>query len=277
MTVGMDLGAPDTVTEDNDGHIPLATDYSYVIDLSHLLAEQLGRQMSMMATYRVKGIHLSLRNVDDTLDNNQALAIGGRIDWYSPTKHRIDALQAARKYLRSANWDSSEESSGHPFAPWADDKMYKGLRFNWTADGDSVESANDDHTAVLAGTEFSMHEILDHYNKAIGGFPSEEGYDASGNPGDAQWISRVGALQYDTIYWNAAYTNTMTDTAPTPDGEIFGPSFQEFNWQSDSNHLAVLGGLMNVVANHCNTDAPGTVEDEYYIQCTIMVEGWEGF
>lgn len=281
----MDTTAVDDVDEDNDGEIPTSTNYNWIVDISHLLSEQLGKQMSMMATYRVKGLHLSLRNVNDTVDNDSSLAIGGTVNWYSPTKHRIDALQYTRKYMAEKIAMSNQTAS--PFAFMPDDKKYKGLRFNWSDDTDSVAGAILDESTVLAGSEYSLKELFDHYNQAIGGLPSESGYDSAGGPGDALWNTRTGVDEVDSLYWNAAYTNRILDKSGatfTPgmvgedaDSYFFAPSFQTYDWQSDTNHLAVLGGLMHVKAFHSNTDTAGVTEDDYYIQCTVMVEGWEEF
>ena len=281
----MDTSALDMVTEDNDGEIPAGDNHQWIIDLSQLMSEQLGKQLSMMATYRGKGVHFSLRNVNNTVDNDASLAYGGTIGWYSPTKHRIDALQHARDFKRKAGMALNADNDNDPFAPWGNDRKYRGLRFNWSSDTDSVSGATHDDTTMLAGTEFSMYEIFDHYNQAIGGLPSEEGYDSAGGEGDAIWVSRVGLNQLDSMYWNVAYTNRLhiaTGAAYNPagdgdDGPIHDPKFQTFDWSSDSNHLSVLGGLMKVTGIHSNTDMAGFVEDEYYIQCTIQIEGWEEF
>ena len=92
VTNGMDTLAIDMVTEDDDGEIPAGDNHDWIIDISTLLSEQLGKQMPMMATYRVKGIQMSLRNVNNTNDNNYALAYGGSVEWYVPTMHRICLL-----------------------------------------------------------------------------------------------------------------------------------------------------------------------------------------
>lgn len=275
VTQGMDTQALDSVNEDNDGEIPESSNYDWKVDISHLLSEQLGKQMPMMATYRVKGVHLSLRNVNDTVDNDASLAIGGTINWYSPTKHRIDALQYTRKFMQDKFGGINNVDS--PFGAWANDKKYRGLRFNWNADNDGVNGAILDESTVLAGTEYSLYEIFDHYNQAIGGFPSEEGYDSAGSPGDALWNTRTGLDEVDSLYWNIAYTNRIQTSSFNDDGEYNAPSFQTFDFFAPNNHLSVLGGLMHVHAFHSNTDTAGLVEDDYYIQCTIMVEGWEEF
>ena len=274
----MDTNGPDSVNEDNDGEIPSSTGYDWVVDISHLLSEQLGKQMPMMATYRVKGMHLSLRNVNDTVDNDAALAIGGIVNWYSPTKHRIDALQHARTYKRMTVDSATPAAS--PFGFWSDDKKYTGLRFNWSADTDAIAGAIADDTSLLTGTYFSLTQIFDHYNQAIGGDPINYGYDSSGGEGDALWNTRTGLAEYDTLYWNAAYTNRGYQNTSTlgADDDIWFPSFQTWDFQcNDGNHLPVLGGLLKVGAIHSNTDMAGLIEDDYYIQCTIMVEGWEEF
>lgn len=278
VTDHMDTATTDTVSEDADGN---PTEYQYVVDISGLLSEQLGKQMSMMSTYRVKGIQMSLRNVDDANDNNYGLAIGGRIRWYSPTQHRIDALQHARDYFRSAQYTDSEESTNDPFAPWANDRKYKGLRFNWTEDADGVAGAIHDQTAVLAGTDFSIKEIFEHYNMAIGGIPIEEGYDSAGGQGDALWNTRTGTLETDTLYWNTYYRNSAyQDGSGFENAFLFQPETGPWEFQCPANtHLSVLGGLMTFSVMHTNTDNPraADVNDDYYLHCSIQVEGWSDF
>lgn len=276
MSAGMDVGAMDMVTEDNDGEIPASDDNFWVVDLSTMLSEQLGKQLSMMSTYRVKGFQISLRNVNNVADNDAALMYGGSVGWYAPTRHRIDALQHAREYKRSVG--NLEDDTNDPFSYWRNDRKYTGLRFNWSSDADSVGGATHDHTTALAGTEFSLNEIFDHYNQAIGGYPSEEGYDNAGGEGDAVWVSRTGLNQTESVYWTSTMVNRVQTNDLVDDGEWFDPRSDGWSFIAPANtHLPVLGGLLRVSGFHTNTDAPGLVEDEYYLQMTIMVEGWEGF
>ena len=275
VTEHMDTSTADTVSEDADGN---PSEYAYVVDITGLLSEQLGKQMSMMSTYRVKGIQMSLRNVDDSNDNNYGLAIGGRVRWYSPTQHRINALQHARDYKRNLMGTLASDSND-PFAAWADDKKYTGLRFNWTEDADAVHGAIPDDTSILAGTQFSMKEIFEHYNFAIGGLPSEEGYDSSANAGDALWNTRTGTLETDTLYWNSYYRNSAYSDGAT-NAWLFQPETSPWEYQCPANtHLSVLGGLMQFSVMHTNTDNPraSDVDDDYYIHCSIQVEGWSDF
>lgn len=283
ISKGMDTLAINSVNEDNDGEIPESSNHDWIIDISTLLSEQLGKQMPMMATYRVKGIQLSLRNVNDANDNNYALNYGGSFQWYVPTKHRIDALQYAREYAREIG-DGQTAGTGEPYANYQGQKYYRGLRFNWDAD-DQVFGAFRDNTGLLNGTEWDLFSMLNGYNLVIGGTPSGEGYVSSGGAGTALWSTRTGVEAVDSVYFNVNYKNATFVDIPI-DADLsrnqwdFDPSFQD--WSIDAgamNHFPVLGGLLHVSGFHSNTDNPrfGEVEDDYYLQCTVIVEGWEEF
>ena len=179
ITDGMNTAGADSVSEHasgNPGGSP-----SWIVDISHLLSEQLGKQMSMTATYRVKGLHLSLRNKDDLNDNNYGLAIGGGVEWYCPTKHRVDAIQYAREYLRDLNAGLRSDDQ-NPFSPYVDMKSYKGLRFHWYAQSE-IDAAMEDETSVLPGDDFTLSNILEFYNRAKGGTPILEGRASDGSMG----------------------------------------------------------------------------------------------
>ena len=125
ITVGMDDTEEDTVEEQGTG--TWSGNRNYIVDLSQLMSQQLGKQMSMMAVYRVKGFNISLRNLPDDLvsdSNDYGLQIGGKIDYFAPTKHRIDALQEARQYLRDGAGTGSEDLDWSPFGAFGD-KTYK--------------------------------------------------------------------------------------------------------------------------------------------------------
>lgn len=277
VTEGFQENNTNMVTEDADGEIPDGT-YNWLVDIPMILSKQLGKQMSSMATYRVKGIHLSLRNVNNTVDNDASLQMGGVVRWYSPTKHRIDALQHARDYKRQIGAVLAKDADAtDPFSFFTDDKHYKGMRFNWNADAQLDENQMPDNTGILTGSYWALDEIFDHYNKAISGTPAEEGRPTTG-PGSAMWTSRTGVDQFDSLYWNAAYTNRIQTSGFSDDGEHHAPSFQCWDFSAgDSNHLPVLGGLLRFIGVHSNTDTAGILQDEYYIQCSIMLEGWEEF
>jgi len=272
----MDSSTADYVEESGDGAI---SGPNFVVDLSHLLSQKLGRQLPMMATYRVKGFRLSLENVDNANDNNYGLAIGGAIEWYPPTQKRVDALQYARQYKRDMRSTLSGDITD-PFAPFTSGKDYSGLRFNWSEDSDGVYGAINDGSTVMSGNEFSMYEIFDHYNEAIGGNPADEGHGGGAAAGDALWETRVGEGMTDSVSWECSYRNSAyQDGLLEENSWSFEPESNPYELMLAGNHFDMLGGLFVVKCKHTNTDNPRNldVNDEYHLRLTVFVEGWEGF
>ncbi len=275
ITNGMDTSEADVVTEDGGG--TLST--NYIVDLSHCMSEQLGKQLPMMATYRVLGFHISLRNQDDALDNNYGLAVGGRIDWFCPTKHRVNALQYAREYKR-VRGAAMPNDQHDPFSFWTDDKKYSGLRFNWAYDSDGIEGAMEDDTSAMTEAEFNLADLFSKYNEALGGTPGEEGYDSGGGTGDALWETRTGWNNRESLYWNAYYRNSaFIDNAVTNSWSFEPETGPWDNTAPVGTHYPVLGGLLKVAVSHSNTDNPraADVNDDYFLQFGCLVAGWEEF
>lgn len=289
VTLGMHDAATAELSEDNDGVFDTPRDY--IIDLSHLLSLQLGKQMSQMATYRVKGFQVHLRNEDDANDNDYGINLGGTFNWYAPTKQRIDAMQHTREWMKERGFEGIEDSTTSPFGFMPSSKKYKGLRFNWSSDADDVESPTGDGISVISGDELSMFEVFNHYNIAIGGSPQDEGYEYGGSSGAhsgrALWNQRCGSnvISQEGLYWAASYRNkTVQDIGsvlnPAGVDWLFDPMQDGYQFQLDSGlHLPVLGGLIRMRVNHSNTANPRAahVDDDYLLQLTILVEGWEGF
>lgn len=280
VTTGFNANT-NAVSEDNDGE--LAGDYLQgYVDLTEILSHKLGKQLSQMATYRVSYIQMDLRNVNNAIDNDTSLTFGGITRWFSPTKHRIDALQYARKYKRFLS--SADLGSSDPFNPWENDTHYKGIRFNWAADDDIAAGQTTDDTSILPGTNFSMVSVFDAYNDVLGGTPSNEGMAASGE-GRALWTTRTGVDaddDTDAYYWVTSYINNkFGDTAGALDdwtykesGSGSSPHVLDLGGQ---RHIDVVGGLLYVQGVHTNTDTFGILEDEYFVQMTIGVDGWSEF
>ena len=275
LSTGMDTGTSELIEEDPDGN---PAERAFVVDLPHLLSKSLGKQIGQMATFRIKGMGISLRNVDNTNDNDYGLAVGGRVRFFQPTKHRIDALQYAREYKRDSG-SALAGTTSDAFAPWQNEKHYKGMRFNWQDDGE-IEGQMADRTTALSGTNFDLTSLFTAYNQVIAGDIGESGYPSSGD-GMALWTSRVGANESTHIYWNAYYRNSSyQDGTGLENAFVFQPEMGAWEWNLPAdNHLDVLGGLLRVTVAHTNTENPraGDVNDEYHLQFYALVEGWEEF
>ena len=265
-----------SITEDDDGEF-VASYFRGVIDMNHILSRTLGRQLPQMATYRINYLQISVRNVNDVLDNDSALQIGGNVRYFMPTKHHVDALQLARTFARA---EGSTEAGTGVYDVLATDKNYKGLRFGYDTDVD-VHDASPDNTTAMSGNDFQLKKIFNVYDLVLGGgAPGNEGYDTSG-AGQALWEKRTEtaaqSIQFDCGYTNRERTMNFTGD----DYDIFTPHARPFVWNAGypGQEIPVLGGLLSIELTHSNTDGPGTAvtEDDYEMLVTIGVSGWEEF
>ena len=262
------------ITEDNDGEF-LASYFRGVIDMNNILSRTLGRQLPQMATYRINYLQIGLRNVNDSLDNDNAIQVGGNVRYFMPTKHHVDALQLARTYARG---EGSTEAGSGVYDVLSTDKSYKGLRFGYDTDID-VHDASPDNTTAMSGTDFQMKKIFEVYDLVLGGgTPGAEGYDTSG-AGQALWDKRT-LTAAQTIQFDCGYTNRQRTINITGDDySIFDPSSRVWEWKASypGQEIPILGGLMSIELTHGNTDSPGIAEDEYEMLITVGVSGWEEF
>ncbi len=240
---------------DNDGVMPTTR---ILIDLSHALSQRLGRQMSMYSTYKVDYISIQLVNQDDATDNESGAEFGGKVAWWTPSKHRIDALQLARQVENSNEEDEIDADS------WllSTEKDYSGVRFNWNGDN-QVQYATQEAFSALAGTEWDMEELFNLYN-GMEGAPQQT---------NALWTGRTGYP--NQMSWNAYYRNSAWDTDDI-DSAIYQPESNIF--QAQNLGLEVLGGLLTIdVTNSSTNDPTSTIDDDYAVVVTVGVSGWSDF
>lgn len=255
---GADEGSIDI---DNDGAMPFTRG---LIDLSQALSQRLGRQMSMMATYNVNYIGIRLVNADDTDDNDGAANFGGKIQFWSPTKHRINALQMAREVEKA--YESTQIDADSFFL--STDVDYRGLRFNWDAD-DQVRYATQESSTSHIGDQYSMSEIFRIYS-LMQGSPIQS---------NALWSTDGRAGFTEQIGWTASYSNydLIFDPIPVVNYDPYTPRSDRFELNLGSNHISVLGGLLMIDVVDCSTDSPQAIDDDYYVEVTVGVSGWSDF
>tara|TARA_B110000444_G_C18814916_1_gene584613 strand:- start:682 stop:1500 length:819 start_codon:yes stop_codon:yes gene_type:complete len=252
------------ITEDNDGRFT-ASYFNGLVDLTHIMSKLTGKQLSQMANYRIAHIAIGLRNVDDTLDNDNTIHIGGDIEWFEPQAHTIDMLQNLRKYIRK----TGAETSGD--AVWEyNDKNYKGLRFGWDSNTFVEGPSTDGDSPAFNGNNLNLLQALQRYATATGATPAGEGYDTTG-AGQALWEHRApqytSKMPFDCSYANPNAANSELASA-TP-----------FSWSAmyPAQEITALGGLMAINLKHGNTDAAGIAEDEYELIVSMGITGWSEF
>ena len=97
------------IDQDADGVMNGLTTTQIVLDISSMLGYRLGKQIPMTANFRINYLSLSLRNVDDGNDNDGPNYFAGDFEWYTPTKHRIDAVQAWRQLEKRLEEDDADQ------------------------------------------------------------------------------------------------------------------------------------------------------------------------
>lgn len=250
-------GSLDSIDGDADG---VYVDKNRVlIDISNGLSMTLGRQMSQMSTYEVEYIRIEMQNKDDLNDNDSGLALNGACYYWTPTKHRIDALQLARQ-LEKAKESTEIDDDSFLLSTQQD---YKGMRFNWNNDG-QVEFASSESFDALVGAEWDLTELMMVYGQM-----NQLGQDQYDN---SLWYSRTGTT--NSFGFSCAYVNDSSN------GSVESPAIYNPVSTPFESHVprSVLTGLMMIDFSASSTDSPtNLVDDDYQIRVTVGVKGWSDF
>jgi hypothetical protein len=254
----------DAIDADNDGQF--GTPSKAYIDLSEALSQTLGRQVGQCGIYRVGYLEIGLRNKDDTDDNDNGGLFGGTIFYHGATSHKIDALQLARTVERARERTEIDNDSW----PLSTDRRYRGMRFNFDADA-QVSSPTPESFTNLVGNEWDIHEVFGIYGAMIGEdaeFTNSLWTDRCGKQNKVQWAAHTSSWSQPNLLATAiAGADKMMDVRVN-------------NWKLDlpaGAHLDVLNGLLKMTVSHSNVDPSGFIDDDYEIQVTVGVYGWEAF
>lgn len=249
-----------TIDADADGQF--GTPSKWYIDLSHALSRRLGRQLPQTATYRVVSMEIGLRNKDDTVDNDQGSFFGGTLFYQEPTSYKVDGLQLARAVEKA---DESGQVDADSFL-LSTDRDYSGMRFNWDADS-QVSHATAEGFTSLTGAEWDMEEVLSIYGGMV---------EPANNYSNALWGRRTGTTA--AMQWAACICNNAETYSALDDYGWNNPSVTNWTWTAPAGyHIPVLLGLLKGTVSHSNTDTTGIIDDDYEIQVTVGVAGWDAF
>lgn len=263
--LGIDAGfhfteSDEAIDVDDDGEYSSPAPHG-IIDLSHALSKSLGRQMPQYANYRIGYIEIGLRNKDDANDNSGAGCFGGTIKFHEPTSHKIDALQLARAVEKANEMDSVDIDS----LLLSTDRSYRGMRLNF--DGDSqIADRTPMGISGLSG-QWDMEEILAVYGNML---------TKAADYSNALWNRRTGSVAQ--IGWAASITNRVNDSGLLETDGAYDP--RAANWRLDlpsGTHLDVLNGLLKLTIAWSSTNDLQVVDDDYEVQVTFGVYGWESF
>ena len=258
------VGSDGELEIDWDGEYPAYNSPLCVIDLSAAMSHIMGRQIAQNQTFRVKYIQVSIQNHNDTLDNSESAVFNGRVRWYSPTHHRVEAYQAFRKMWKAYYQSSSAHSLFIDPDQYATQGEYKGLRVGLveTAAGgiQQVPYQSRDPFTDIDGIYPNLQYIFDAYDEVT--IPSVDN-----KPANALWTSgRTGypeGIEFQTYLKNAGANQLAAQGEP---------------YQVDVD-ADVMCGLLAVNFTGSSTQSDileGLFQDEYRISITIGVEGWGG-
>lgn len=230
-----------------------------VVDLSYGLSLKLGRQMSQTSVYKINYIRIDQVNVDDADDNSLGANFDGQIMFWSPTKNRIDSIQAARLTEKAVEATQIDADS----FLMSTDKDYVGLRFNYDATDNQVRHATAEDFANVSASQWSLAEIFRISDMAHGA-PTES---------NALWTGRNG--QPEALGWATSYQNQAIDTDGV-DADIYQPNQNAYEVHF-TDPIEVLGGLLKFHVYGSSTDSPQVTDDDYNFRITLGVVGWEAF
>lgn len=227
--------AANDIDSDNDGvMVPVP---NYLVDLSKLASNALGKQASMMASYKLHSIRVGIRPADDTVDNDQAAVFGGRHFVRLMTDHMKKALQMARKTEKAL--EGLEIDGDSLFL--SSDKDYSGFRYSWHPQGhfDVIEHVTTCPSTINANNFWDLETICTAYDAMT--LPSESNALFNGRaPGIIQNI------------WECGWSNK-----PWAGMHHGGDDSKEL-------HLDVVPLVAGNI-NYSSVNEPGAVDDDYYV------------
>lgn len=225
------------------------------IDLSNMLSQRLGRQMSQMMIYEIDYIRLELLNVDDANDNDTGASFSGYLSWHSPTAHKIKALKMATKLDRLVEETDIDNDS----ALFSSSASYTGLRFGFNGDN-QVSYQSDEAFSQLQGSEWDMQDIFEAYDIS---------YPAAGLLKD-NYMPERGNTVTDDIGVSFGYQN-KTDS---DDIDTYSPLSTPY--ELNNAKIDCLGGLLRLELTHSSVDdgLNTIIDDDYEVRITVGVKGW---
>lgn len=254
-TVGIQPGmkwiynAPANGDIDADNDSVMDPQHGALIDLSDLASQVLGKQVSQLANYTIRKMHVALRNVDDADDNDDSTYFKGTLRWHYPTAHKMEALKLARA---ADKFDEGDEMDADGFWLRSTD-TYRGMRFGWHNSGSSAWEADQvRHQTIegfssMSGTQWNLETIAHFYNQM---HPATKT--------NSLFAGRFG-LETQKVPWTVSAMNAEASAAQAVASD----------WNSGLMSSKCLGGLVFLNVSDSSGDEPGGVDDDYKVVVSI--------
>ena len=282
------LGQIHTVNYEFDpGAVTLAAGNLLHIDLPGQLTVQLQHMVRMMNSFKVVGIDMSF---GPTLNSdNVVCSMSGNIQYFAPTKGRVEALKkaytAVRKMMRMSGVDPTNAAS-YDFRPIIRDPA----ALENGADIPNQATIEDNGLAsCLVQGPGGTHNIFGLYNQGI--IPREtvgaatyfeEGFDIGlrSNALSQDWVLNetvtlaalsepLASEEYEEIPFELSYS-----AADSPGGIA---TSDDFNWRPDpALYLSVLTGQLVIAIEEAAVDKDGVPTPlAAELEVAVHVAGWK--
>jgi len=248
---------------DADGTMPLgSTRRQVVCDLSEMLGYRLGKQIPMTANFRINYLKISLRNVDDANDNDGPNYFAGNWEWYSPTKHRVDAVQAWRQLEKRLEEDDADAEGLFV----SSEDRYKGFRFGFASGSDVAHATLGAPSELTSG--YNIVQMLDTYNAGL-----NNGVPPQTNAIFDRKVGRTSRLGWSAVCNNGEFIDQATDDDPVNTAFI-----RDGEWTAPHGHaIEVMGGLLVINFTHSSIDTVQSIDDDFQVFVDIGVSGWSSW
>lgn len=276
----------------NDTIAGLSTNTAYLIDLPGQLTEQLQHMVRMMSSFKVVGIDLAIDPAVAT--NDISASISGRLEYFAPTKGRVEALKMAYHSVRrmmKLSGVKATNSASYDFRPCFTDPLVGGYdNVQNGADFPNQASIEDNGLATCLVRGGGSSNIFALYNQGILprdviGTPTffEDGF-AIGlrtNVQSADFVlNETTTLQNnshptaselpETIPFDIAYSSPSSGVAVVAD---------ELMWRPDpALYLSVLTGqfLLHIDSISALDSAGADLTTDISLSADFHVAGWKG-
>lgn len=226
---------------DGDNDSVMQPPPNYLVDLSKLASNALGKQASMMSEYKIHSVTIGIRPVDDVTDNTEGAVFAGNHLMVLATEHGKTALQLARrteKQLEMTQFD------GDSFL-LSTDKDYSGFRYNWYP-GLTHRVVEHATTCGLPNldSEWNLREISLYYDQMT-------------SPDESNALFNGRAPGIISTMWKAGW-----NTKP------FGAMGAGYGDCTSEMHLDIFPLLAGVV-RYSHANEPGTVDDDWRLEIEV--------
>lgn len=246
-TIGFDDGfywtenAPSSNTIDGDNDSVMVPTPNYLVDLSKIASNALGRQCSMMASYKLHSVKIGIRPVDDSVDNVEGGVFAGNHFYVLATEHGKTALQLARRTEREIEKSALDGDSFF----LSTDKDYAGFRYNWFP--------GSQHRVVNHTTNCGLPNLDQEWNlREISVY-----YDQMTQPDESNALFNGRAPGISAVMWNCGWNSKPFGAM----GAGLGDCVNEM-------HLDILPLLAGAV-RYSHGNEPGTIDDDYFVEIEV--------